>query len=95
MDLGSTCSVIKGCQNCTFSGCIWCGEEYGCHDEFSPYGCMYSKPCNNITQCMRKHPEKILSNNYTPLNPFVIVISFINISILFIVCIYGYYIIVF
>lgn len=85
--MDSSCSIFSGCQNCTYAGCVWCGDGYGCHDHLSPYGCLYSKPCANITSCIRQKPQTIPYKDYSQMNAVVVVVTLL-ISLLFLVCIW-------
>ena len=70
-----TCAAETSCSNCTHFGCIWCGDEQGCHAELSPYGCVYAVPCNNLDHCMRHEPESLPHGDYAHINGAVTIIT--------------------
>lgn len=76
------CSEVTACTNCTAFGCIWCGDESGCHEEFSPYGCITASPCDDIQHCMRKTPESLPRSDYAHVNVVATIITLFVSSVL-------------
>lgn len=70
-----TCASHSSCGNCTEWGCIWCGDEIGCHAQFSPYGCIHAEPCDSVFHCKRKHPQPLSHHQYAHINGTATVIT--------------------
>ena len=91
-NLTESCSSVTHCQNCTSWGCIWCGDELGCHADFSPYGCVEPVACDDLLHCMRKHPQSLNYKNYEKVNIVVVIIaSIVTVLIISVLWIMLYY----
>ena len=77
MLLEAACSAINQCQNCTSSGCIWCGSDNGCHAEYSPESCIVAVTCDDLQECMREQPEYLNYTDYAHVNPMVTIFTLI------------------
>eukprot|EP01083_Nonionella_stella_P115168 341141_1 len=81
--LTETCIRATTCTNCTASGCVWCGDALGCHEAFSPSGCVSGLPCNDTARCMRKKPQPLDSKQYPKVNGLVCIIT-VSVAVVFI-----------
>lgn len=86
MPLSNPCATQTACNNCTEWGCIWCGDDSGCHAKFSPHGCIHAESCDSLSHCKRKQPEPLRHNEYAHVNGTATTITILVLVTFLILC---------